>query len=791
MGVRALLATVLLLAMPAVAAAQLPSGPTPLTGSTFQGGDGNHDHDLAPYVDWQGLHAAGRVVHNPDPNAQDGIFAGGAKVLEPGEWELSTATGGATPGKSNVLDVWSAVDQPAGDTFLYLAFSREDGTGTAAITLELNRVATPWNNGHATIPCRTTGDLLVATLPSGNDIRMSLFRWTTTVPDAATGCARTGRLAPLLTVPAGNAQGAVNLATITSHLPGTYAPGSAIGPTRFSEAALNLSAVLELAFDDRCFAFGSIWTHSRSSLSETSNLDDYVPPRPVNVRNCAASGTKFFDRDADGVRDDGEPGLPRFLIWADYDDDGVRDSREPFSVTDDAGRYVIDDIQPPSGRYRLRETLASADRRRATPSGWSCSFPNASTPGGFADGRGGLFGCGWGPIRTASTPNATGRDFGNWVPAYLVIEKHLWPADDPGRFDLTVNGQTVKAAAGDGDAVTIALRPGTYDVGESAAPGTDPTLYESSVTCRAAPSRRGVLRSGTTWNGLVLHAGDQALCTFVNTRAGAPGIAVQKVGPAVAQAGDTLRYTFEVTNPGDLPLRDVEVTDDDCDDPPELTSRNGDTSPRTLDPGDRWTYACSRRTAEPADDCAVSAFTNTVTASGSVGGLTVTDDGSITTTIECPDVPPEPPIPPRPQPQPDPGPAPDPAPVPPLPAPAPSPSPDPPFVPPGPAPPTAGAAGSAGVSVSNARCIRRASQLQLTGRRMRHIEVRVDGRRVSRQTLRILQRRTTPLTRIFAPGRHLVSIRVTFEPGSGTAPVTLTRTVVVCGRAAQAPRVTG
>ena len=162
-------------------------------------------------------------------------------------------------------------------------------------------------------------------------------------------------------------------------------------------------------------------------------MDDYVAPVPLSVRTCSASGTKFFDLDADGVRDPGEPGLPRFLIWADYDNDGVRDSTEPFSVTDDDGEYVIDDIRPPTGSYRLRETLATTDRRRSTPSGWACSFPNATTAGGSANGPGGLFGCGWGPITTASTPHATRRDFGDWVPASLTIEKQLWPADDPGR----------------------------------------------------------------------------------------------------------------------------------------------------------------------------------------------------------------------------------------------------------------------------------------------------------------------------------------------------------------------
>jgi hypothetical protein len=640
------------------------------------------------------------------------------------------------------------------------------------------------------IPCRKTGDIMLSTLPHGNEVDLVLFEWTTTAADASTSCARTGRLDQVATIPAGSAQGAVNAGPIMSRLPGAYAPGSQVTPNVFSEAALNLSTLLDVAFHDQCLAFGSIWMHSRSSISETSTLNDYVGPRPVSVRTCAASGTKFFDLDADGVRDPGEPGLPRFLIWADYDNDGVRDSTEPFSVTDDDGEYVIDDIRPPTGSYRLRETLATTDRRRSTPSGWACSFPNATTAGGFANGPGGLFGCGWGPITTASTPHATRRDFGDWVPASLTIEKQLWPADDPGRFDLIVNGVTVKPAAGDGDTVTISLAPGSYNVSESAVAGTDPSLYESTVTCRAVTRQHGALRSGTAWNGLVLRAGDHGLCTFVNARAGAPGIAIEKTGPALVQAGDTVKYTFYVTNPGDLPLAasSVKVTDSKCDHPPRLTSKNNDRSPNTLDPGDTWTYACSRATAEASgDDCEVTEFTNVATASGSVGGITVSDDGSVTTTIECPGLPPEPPLPPEPEPQPQPEPGP--APLPPL--PGPTPAPDPPYVPSGPGVPDAGTGGTAGISATNLRCITRASQVRLTGQRMHVVTVSVDGRRISTRTLRILQRRTTPLTRVFAPGRHLLTIRVTFERGSATAPVTLRRTVVVCGQAAQTPRVTG
>ena len=105
--------------------------------------------------------------------------------------------------------------------------------------------------------------------------------------------------------------------------------------------------------------------------------------------------------------------------------------------------------------------------------------------------------------------------------------------------------------------------------------------------------------------------------------------------------------------------------------------------------------------------------------------------------------------------------------------------------------PDAGTGGIAGISSTNARCISRASQLNLSGQRISRYRVSVNGRVLATRTLRLLQRRSFPLTRIFAPGRYVLSIRVTFERGSGTAPVTLRRTITVCGRVARAPRVTG
>jgi hypothetical protein len=470
-------------------ATPLPPSPAPLPGSSFQGADGDQD-DAPGLLDWQGLQAAGAVKHSPDPNDQDSAFAGGSKENEPGSWALVTEAGGVTPGSSNIRDAWSAVDQPAADTFVYLGFSRASASGTTFLAFELNHDARLWDNGNDEIPCRRTGDVQIAYEAHGNDVDVRIRRWTTTSTDLGSGCARTGEFGDTAgAVPNVDAQAAINGQAIASHLPGAYA--DTVPVEQFGEASLNIARLLGAAFGDECLAFGSVWMYSRASDSSSATLKDYVAPRGLSVRTCAASGSKFFDLDADGVRDAGEPGIPRFLVWADYDNDGVRDDREPFSVSDDDGEYVIHDIQPPDGTYMLRETLLTSRRRtRALPAEWVCSFPNDTTPGGTGDAPG-RFGCAWGPIDVTTTPYARGRDFGNWFPARLTVEKEIEPPSDPGRFDLLVNGVEVLAGAGDGASATVNLPPGTHSVSERHEPGRLP-LHGRVPPQRKQPGRPAV-----------------------------------------------------------------------------------------------------------------------------------------------------------------------------------------------------------------------------------------------------------------------------------------------------------
>ena len=785
-------AVVVTCAAPALASGALPRSSAPLPGSSFQGADGNQASEGA-LVDWDALEDAARVRHNEDANAQDTTFGGGAKEGDPAHWTIETTPGGVTPGKANIRDAWSAVDQPAGRTFLYLAFARNAPTGDTFLTFELNQSGRTWRNDNGeTIPCRRDGDILMAYEISGNSVDVVLRRWDTGVTDPKAGCDRTGTIKPFTAVTAAVAQGAVNPLGIANPLGGSL--GAAIPEGQFGEAALDLEALLGPGYADGCFAFNSIWMHSRASQSFTSQMQDYVSPRPVNVRTCAAEGTKFFDLDADGVRDARDPGIPGFQIFADYDDDGQLDPDEPSTVSDGSGRYVLNDIRRP---YRLRERVPLS-RRRAT-NDWRCSFPNADTDGGF----GGLrpLDCGWGPIDPDEEPDAAGRDFGNWYPAQLTLTKKLVPATDAGRFDLFVNDSRVFENARDGSSVTLFVPPGFYSVLERSVPPAEPDQYDSSVTCKTL-SRQRQRRPGTVFESVALAAGGRAECEIQNIRIGSPAIAIDKSGPAVANAGDTLHYTLRVSNPGSLrfPASGVEVTDPVCDDPPALSGKSDgagvDDTPGSLDPGDVWTYECSRRTDEPGEDCVLSVLRNTATATGGAGGVIVEDSSSIDTTLLCPDTPPpDPPDPPDPPVPPDPiGPPVPPQPVDPFPI---TPVvPDQPLTPgavfpPGPRPPAAGQGSVAGLASSRlARCVTRLPRVAVRGTNISRVTVFVDGRRVARVRAGLLRRLVTVsrLGRV-APGPHRIAARVRFRLGSGTRPLTLVRRVRICR--ALLPRFTG
>jgi hypothetical protein len=766
-------------------AVDLPTTANPLPGSTFQGADGNQVIPAPPppgLTDWASLLGRPALISVADAENPDTQFSGGDKEDEPGNWHI-VSPGPVSPEQANIQHAWSFIEEAGSppNVFLYTASLREKAAGTSFLAVELNHVPGLWNNGHSKIPCRTTGDLQVVFEVHGNTASATVERWTTASADAGTGCARTGSSAPATNLKANvDLQAAWNASSIANVLPGG---GQTIESDLFGEAALNLTHVLQ-AFGGPCFSYGSVWMHSRASESEQSAMKDFVAPTALDARSCTASGTKFEDLNANGVRDPGERGLKNFVIFADYNHNGVLDPNEPSTITDGDGRYRIDGITRP---YDLREKLID----NPSSSGWECSFPLMTFPVTVP------FPCGYAGLDPTLQPNVAGKDFLNFLPARLTVRKELSPADDEGRFELHVTGAGVDETTGPvgngGALVLTGLRPGDYAVSEAAVAPTDPASYASTLTCAS-------VSSSAPSETVTLISGADVECVFSNVRNGSPGINIVKRGPDTAEHGALLHYRMRVTNIGDVPFPadEVKVTDPRCNaTPPHLVAkrRGGqpDPTPATLDPAaggepsDAWIYGCSRQTQPPADpECDQATLVNRATVTGTVDGDDFTSASSWPTLLTCPDGPPVTPPDPNPEPKPEPTPGGGERPVPPVP-------PDPPGSEPRGAVeeadsvPSRNVRGRLGTSMRRA-CVTRRARIRIVSTRPREITVSVDRR--PRKRIRPIplsgQYLVTFPVRRLEPGRHRLSVRVVYQLGSGSFPVTVTRRLVVCARTAPA-----
>ena len=78
-----------------------------------------------------------------------------------------------------------------------------------------------------------------------------------------------------------------------------------------------------------------------------------------------------------------------------------------------------------------------------------------------------------------------------------------------------------------------------------------------------------------------------------------PGTLVVKEGNQFAYPGDTVTFTFAVTNNGNTPLSNVAVTDDRCAPVTGPTEKLDGNQDDLLDPGEKWMFTCSKQI--PAD----------------------------------------------------------------------------------------------------------------------------------------------------------------------------------------------
>jgi hypothetical protein len=223
--------------------------------------------------------------------------------------------------------------------------------------------------------------------------------------------------------------------------------------------------------------------------------------------------------------------------------------------------------------------------------------------------------------------------------AKIVVAKHTAPADTAATktaFGFSVNPGAIAYSLTDGASDTRVVEPGkAYTITEADAHAKGYKL--TAIQCTSGTSNLDT-RTATVTPA----AGETVTCEFTNTKLQS-AIQIVKSGPATATAGALLPYTLDVTTPGETAFAaaDVAVTDAKCTAAPALQSTNGDATPGTLNPGDRWTYTCSVQTA-----AGQTSVVNVADVTGTDElGTVVTDEDSFTTTLTQP-TPPSIPTPP-------------------------------------------------------------------------------------------------------------------------------------------------
>jgi subtilisin-like proprotein convertase family protein/protocatechuate 3,4-dioxygenase beta subunit len=195
-----------------------------------------------------------------------------------------------------------------------------------------------------------------------------------------------------------------------------------------------------------------------------------------NFRLLTISGTKFNDLDADGIRDNNEPGLSGWVIRLDL---GANGSVDQTTTTDGNGNYNFPNVGP--GTHRVREVQQN---------GWVQTTPNP------------------GDIVTISGIDATNVDFGNTRSMSISGQKFndldgdgIKDGNEPGvqgvtiQLDRGANGSVERTTStdSDGNYTFDSLMAGTYRVREVAPGGwVQTTNNPADITLNNGNSVSGV-----------------------------------------------------------------------------------------------------------------------------------------------------------------------------------------------------------------------------------------------------------------------------------------------------------
>jgi uncharacterized repeat protein (TIGR01451 family) len=641
----AILALVLL-ARPLDARAAQPVTPPPSTGctatsviapSTFQGCDGDLTSS-GGQTDWDSFSSATINDDAASGGTDATVSVGGANGKEesPGQWLF--APGSPTPAKADFLRAASVVPSGLNDLLLYLGFTRSVANGDADLSIELNQLQ-PTCTSSATpnvakgefgtgLPCRSAGDLLIAYDGSGSSIDIQACRW------AGDSSAGTWTCTDLDSTKAIASLNTAQLTTGPSFLGFSYP----IEIGEFGEAVIDVQSAVGATATHPCFSYGSIWMHSRSSSSVTSDMQDVVLPTPLVTASCAVKVVKT-------QRVNGTGSFTSANV-----DAYVGDTINYRLTVTNPGSIALSNVVPADPKCDATPTLAAGgdangDSKLDPTETWTYTCAHLVTA---VDVVGGTY------VNTVTTTAATGDTDKPSVSSTSTVTADLKHAG----ISITKTQSATPALAGTFTANAITVAAGATISYRVTVTNTGNTALSSDAVTDANCAPTGLpttLAAGASATGTcsVTTSATSNQATYSNSASvtATDGVKNVSAGPAAvtadvvhshltldktqsihqydysdgltyAYAGTTLYYSIAVTNDGNHAVSNVTLADANCGAPSPA-------SVASLAVGAVATFTCSHLT-----DATSNALTydNTATATATdVLGSTVTSNADTVT----------------------------------------------------------------------------------------------------------------------------------------------------------------
>jgi Prealbumin-like fold domain len=481
-----------------------------LTGSNFEGNDGNLVSNGGKDWSGTGANAAPNLSVGVDlPTGQnDNSFGNGTKEDDN---TPTVGTGSIPNSKADLARFGVASETIAGHQYLYLAWSRENQSGTVNFDFEINQQAQPslTTVGTKTLN-RQTGDLLInyAFQGGSNTPTLTKYSWT-----------GSSWSQPGVAISSACEEGATNSQTVVDNLGGN-APINRPAQ-QFGEAAIDL-ACANIIPANSCESFTSAYVKSRSSTAFTSEIKDFIAPVPISLHNCGKITIKKHT-------------APRGLNQSfSYTSTGGL-SPASFSLNDNGNSSgdstgntkVFDSVQP--GIYTVTEG--------ADPSGFA--FDSVSCSGGSTSISN----------RTVTINMGAGDDVtctyvNNQQLGAIKVSKASTKGQALAGATFSVAGQSVQTGT-DGTACVDHLAFGSYSVQETAAPAgyaiDDSSSHSVSVNanqdCSTATAPLALQFTDTPKTDITVEARSQV--------AGGTKSQISCVNAAAADIGDSPSQNIE------------------------------------------------------------------------------------------------------------------------------------------------------------------------------------------------------------------------------------------------------